>query len=426
MTRVGIIGTGGFAGSHHNAVRALEAAGECRLVCTCDPNAVLLADARTRFDLDGRGVETFEDYRSMLDSHRNDLDVVTVPTPLPLHAEMHRACVEGGFACYLEKPPTLDPDEMERMLAVEANAARQTQVAFNFIVEEPRRALKARLAAGEFGRVRRVTFVGLWPRADTYFTRSGWAGRLLWHDGRLVLDSVIGNALAHHVHNTLFWAGTDALSSWASPAAVWADIYRAHAIEGLDTCFVRAECDNGVEVRLAATHACDGAQEQREQVECDDAVLTYVTGGSYQVTWKDGRPPEDAPADRRVLLQENLRAYFAYVRGEAERPLTRLIDSRPFVHFNALVYVAAGAITPVGPTHVHRSPAANGDLIAIAGVRDACRTFVETGDLPAAQGLPWARQRDRDEAPARPGDLPRLPEIIGGMAGGGAAAQAQA
>ena len=415
MTRVGIIGTGGFAGSHHNAVRALEAAGECRLVCTCDPNAVLLADARTRFDLDGRGVAVFEDYRSMLDAHRDDLDVVTVPTPLPLHAEMHRACVEGGFACYLEKPPTLDPDEMERMLAVEEGAARQTQVAFNFIVEGPRQALKRRLAAGEFGRVRRVTFVGLWPRADTYFTRSGWAGRLLWHDGRLVLDSCIGNALAHHVHNILFWAGTDELFSWASPAAVWADLYRAHAIEGLDTCFLRSECDNGVELRLAATHACDGAQEQIEGIECDDAVITYVTGGSYRIVWKDGRPDEEGPAARGVLLQENLRAYFAYVQGVAERPLTRLIDSRPFVHLNGLAYVAAGAITPVGLTHVHRSAANNGDLVAIAGVRDACRAFAETGNFPDAQGLPWATPGGSEQAPARPADLPRLPEIIRGI-----------
>ncbi len=32
--RLGIVGMGGFAQSHHEAVLALEREGECRLVCT--------------------------------------------------------------------------------------------------------------------------------------------------------------------------------------------------------------------------------------------------------------------------------------------------------------------------------------------------------------------------------------------------------
>jgi predicted dehydrogenase len=177
----------------------LEDAGVCRLICTCDPSDDALQAARARWNLDGRGVRVWTDYREMLDVHVGELDVVTIPTPPPLHAEMHRACVERNLACYLEKPPTLDPDELERMITVDAGARKQTQVAFNFIIEEPRQALKRRLLAGEFGALRRASFVGLWPRASDYYARAAWAGRLLGNDGRLVLDSCIGNALAHHV-----------------------------------------------------------------------------------------------------------------------------------------------------------------------------------------------------------------------------------
>jgi hypothetical protein len=163
-----------------------------------------------------------------------------------------------------------------------------------------------------------------------------------------------------------------------------------------------------VELRLAATHACDGPQENREVLDCDDATITYVTGGSYQVVWKDGRPDEQGMADRRHLLQENLRAYFAYVRGEAPRPLTRLSDSRPFVHLNALAYLAAGAITRVGEPHVRRYAASSnsggGEFVAIAGVREAAETFAATGRFPSKQGAAWAAAPGAfgSDGPARP------------------------
>lgn len=426
MMRLGIIGTAGFASSHHLAVQALESAGECRLVCTCDIQEEALRAARERWDLDRRSVHTYTDYREMLDAHRAELDMVTVPAPIPLHAEMHRACVERGLACYLEKPPTLDPDELERMIALEAQTRRETQVGFNFIAESTRQALKARLLSGEFGRLRQVSFSGWWPRASSYYARNAWAGRLIGDDGRLVLDSCIGNAMAHYLHNLLFWAGTDSLFSWASPAAVTAELYRAHAIQGFDTCFVRAECVEGAELRIAASHACEGPSEHQERLECEEATITYVTGGTYEVTWGDGRPHELAPADRHDLFQANLRAYFSYLRGDAPRPLTRLADARPFVHLQALAYVAAGAITQVGPEHLLR-PSSEGDPgasegIAITGVREACATFMATGRFPSAQGLAWARTSGGAVA-ASPVDLSRLPGVIRDMAYPGIALQ---
>jgi len=419
VIRIGIIGTGGFAVSHHRAVQALEATGECRLVCTCDPDAAAREAARAQWDWDTRGVRVYSDYREMLAAEGDHLDVMTIPTPIPLHAEMHRACVERGIACYLEKPPTLDPDELEEMIAVDWQAKRATQVAFNFIVEEPRQALKIRLLADEFGPMRRVTFVGLWPRLNSYFTRNGWAGRLLWHDGRLVLDSCIANAMAHYVHNLLFWAGTDALLSYANPTAVQAELYRAHDIETFDTCFVRAECDTDVELRIASTHACDGISSHWEVIECEAATIHYVTDKSYEIIDRNGFTIEQGTADKRFLLQENLRTYFAYVRGEAPRPLTRLIDSVPFVELNDLVYVAAGAITSVSRKEIRRSigvdnMAKSGEYLAIDGVREACAIFAESGKFPTEQGVPWARP---GAGIATPDDMPRLRSTVNAIRG---------
>ena len=102
---VGVIGMGGFAGAHHNVVRALEIAGECRLICACDPRMDSFVDRCRELDFAARGVKLFHDYERMLDECRGELDVVTIPTPVPLHAPMHRACVERGHRRVPRKAP---------------------------------------------------------------------------------------------------------------------------------------------------------------------------------------------------------------------------------------------------------------------------------------------------------------------------------
>lgn len=400
--RTAVIGMGGFAQQHHRALLSLEEESACRLVCTCDPQPDRFANERARWRLAERGVGVYTDYKQMLDAHAHELDLVSVPTPLPLHAPMHQACVERGLACYLEKPPTLYFPELEQMLATEARAARQTQVAFNFIVEPERQALKERILSGEWGRVQSVRFVGLWPRATSYFTRSAWAGRLRL-DGRPVLDTCLGNAMAHYVHNVLFWCGDNALLSWAPVAEARAELYRAHAIETFDTAFVEGRCANGVVVRIAATHACDKPTYHREEIECERATITYQTGDRYHIRKHDGSE-ETALLERRDLLAENFRHYLRYVRGDVPRPLTRLIDSQPFIHFYDLIYVAARHIARVGADHVARSSAGpDGDeYVAVRGVRERCEDFVATGRTPFDQGVAWARAGGHAFASALP------------------------
>jgi len=178
VTRVGIIGMGGFARAHHRAVLDLERRGQCRFVTTCDPDPSAHRELAADLGFSERGVSVYDSYREMLDDERERLDVVTVPAPLPLHAEMHRACVERGLAVYLEKPPTLDYAELDEILLVEARAERLTNVGFNYIVETPRQQLKRRLLDGGFGQVQQVCFHGLWPRSTAYYARTNCAGRL--------------------------------------------------------------------------------------------------------------------------------------------------------------------------------------------------------------------------------------------------------
>jgi predicted dehydrogenase len=409
--RIGIIGMGGFAAWHHNTVAKLEERGEARLICTCDPAAAAFASQQEAWKFAARGVSVYPDYLSMLEACHGCLDLVVVPTPIQLHAEMHRAAVERGLPVYLEKPPTLDYLELEEMITRDQQARKSSLVGFNFIIEQPRLALKQRILAGEFGAVRGATLVALWPRPADYFRRNSWAGRLMIGD-RMVLDSCFGNANAHFVHNILFWTGSAGLYSWASPAAVRAELYRAHDIEGADTFFVEADTTTGVNLRFALSHACTGVGTHAETVTCDKATLRYIVGQHAEVRWNDGRVEKIQLVEFDGLAANHL-DYYRYLRGENNRPATLLTECRPFVGLNDLAYVSSGRIAPFPPALVTavRDAKEQKDYFNVAGLQAAQENFLLRGTWPSANG--WAREPG---AVVTPPDLMRFRDTIRAMA----------
>jgi predicted dehydrogenase len=414
--RIGIIGMGGFAGSHHNTVARLEERGLIRLVCACDPNLNRFAAERQTWRFSQRGVRVFDDYRAMLGACHGDLDYVATPTPIRLHAEMHEAITSFGLPAYVEKPPTLDHAELDRMIAADARARKSSLVGFNFIVEKSRLRLKERLLSGEFGAIRGGTLSALWPRPSGYFARNGWSGRLIV-DGHIVLDSCFGNAMAHFVHNMLFWTGTPGLFSWAEIAAVRAELYRAHAIEGADTFFVEADLATGCTLRFALTHACAGASTSSETVICEKAILRYAVGGQIEVSWKDGRTERisSGPFDG---LEENHIEYCRYMRGEVERPATTLEDSRPLVVLNDLAHVSSGSIHPI-PTRLvshARDEKEQKDYLSVDGMAKTVDSFLCRGIWPGYAG--WRRDNGEVVTPADLGRFERTVRSMAAAAGG--------
>lgn len=409
--RIAIIGLGGFAGSHHTAVARLEERGHAKLICTCDPRADTFIKERETLAFAARGVGVFPDYKTMLAACARDLDLVVIPTPINLHAEMHAAVTALGLPVYLEKPPTLDHAELERMIVADQRAPKSSLVGFNFIVEQQRLALKERLLAGEFGTLRGTALSALWPRPASYFQRNNWAGRLMM-DGRPVLDSCFGNAMAHFVHNMLFWAGTTGLYSWAQLTAVRAELYRAHAIEGADTFFVEADTTASVNMRFALSHACAGPASHNETVICDLATLHYAVGRSIEVRWRDGRVERSEPEPFDGLECNHL-DYYRYLRGESDRPATSLIDSRPFVALNDLAHVSSGTITPIPAALVTqvREEKEQKDYINVAGMNTAVDSFLAHGTWPGVHG--WNRAGGDVTTLA---DLPRFEATIRAMA----------
>ena len=409
--RIGIIGMGGFAGAHHATVARLEERENLRLVCSCDPQVASLAAIRQSLRFGPRGVSVFEDYRAMLETCHRGLDLVVIPTPINLHAQMHEAVTARGLPAYVEKPPTLDYTELESMISADRRVRKSSVVGFNFIVEKPRLSLKERLLAGEFGPMSGATLGARWPRPAEYFSRNSWAGRLMV-GGRMLLDSCFGNAMAHFVHNMLFWAGGPGLFSWAEIAAVQAEFYRVHPTEGADTFFVEAHAKSGIPIRFALTHAGAGPSVHVETVHCELAELRYAVGSHCEVRWTDGR------TERAVLepfdgLGENHLDFYRYLRGESPRPATTLADCRQFVMLNDLAYVSSGRISPIPAALVTgvRDEKDQKDYIDVAGIESTIDQFLTLGLWPGSNG--W--ERDRGEV-VTGADLPRLAGVVDSMA----------
>jgi predicted dehydrogenase len=411
--RIAIVGLGGFAGSHHHAIARLEERGHARLLCTCDPSPAAFAAEELALRFPTRGVQVFADYRTMLEACHRHLDLVVIPTPIQLHAEMHAAATALGLPTYLEKPPTLDHAELERMIAADTRARKSSIVGFNFIIEKVRLALKERLLAGEFGPIRGATLSANWPRPSSYFSRNAWAGRLADPQGRIVLDSCFGNAMAHFVHNLLFWTGGPDLFSWARIAAVRAELYRAHRIEGADTFFVEADTATGITMRFALSHACAGTSSHHETVLCDKAAIRYTVGGHLEIRWTDGRL-ERTPLEPFDALAENHLEYFRYLRDESPRPATTLPDCRPFVALNDLAHISSGTITPFPAPLVcgMRDEKEQKDYLQVSGMAAVQENFLGRGVWPSSAG--WGRGPAEVVTPA---DLPRFHDVVRALAG---------
>jgi len=74
--------------------------------------------------------KSFGDYREMLASCREDLDIVYVSTPHALHGEQATAVAEAGLDLFLEKPMVTTVAEAERLIAAQKKGGVTIVTAF--------------------------------------------------------------------------------------------------------------------------------------------------------------------------------------------------------------------------------------------------------------------------------------------------------
>jgi len=151
-------GEGAFIGAIHRAAAALD--GDWRLVAgafSSDPE-------RNRRSGEGLGIAPDRVYASLETllaaeaalPEGERVDAVSIVTPNHLHAPMAIAALDAGFHVFCEKPMALNMEEAEAIAQAAERSGRHFALAFTYsgypLVEEAR----ARVARGDFGKVRLV------------------------------------------------------------------------------------------------------------------------------------------------------------------------------------------------------------------------------------------------------------------------------
>ncbi|MBN1933442.1 MAG: Gfo/Idh/MocA family oxidoreductase, partial [Anaerolineae bacterium] len=302
--RFAVVGVTGYSRSHLAGVKTLAERGLGQLV------ASMMIDKSDHPDLvaefEANGIRVFDHYETMLDECVGQVDVVTLPVPIYLHAPMTAAALERGYHVLVEKPVAGSLDEVARMIAArDAAAGCQCAVGFQAIYSTAIQAVKRYVVEGRLGRVRSIRIGALWPRDPSYYGRNGWAGKL-YVDGRPVFDSPFNNALAHQLMNLLYLASPRPGQA-AHVVELEAELYRAYPIESFDTGCLRAITDEGSELYFAASHACDQNLNPSMYLEAEKASVEWHYQGSATVTFANGEVEQiEQPSDPRDEMFEQV------------------------------------------------------------------------------------------------------------------------
>ncbi|MFI0846326.1 Gfo/Idh/MocA family protein [Mesorhizobium sp. IMUNJ 23232] len=158
--RAAIVGTGGIARVHRRVIR--ELGGEVVGVCGRS-----LASAQSF----GAGA-AYDNLAAMLRAEKPD--VLHVCTPNHLHAEQVQAGFAAGAHVVCEKPMATSSDEARHMIDAAGKAGRVGGITYNYRGYPLVAHLKQRVAAGDFGALRRVG--GCYLSDDGYDPR-----KYMWH-----------------------------------------------------------------------------------------------------------------------------------------------------------------------------------------------------------------------------------------------------
>ena len=331
-------------------------------------------------EMQADGVRVFVDYDHMLASCRGQVDIVTLPVPIHLHAPMSIAALKAGYHVLVEKPVAGCPAEVDRMIAAREASGRQCFVGFQWIYSRAIQTLKRRIVEGAFGQVRRISIMALWPRGPAYYGRNRWAGKLFC-DGLPVYDSPFNNALAHQIMNLLYLA-SPMDGQAAVPANIQAELYRAYDIESFDTGCLRVQTTDGVELVFAATHACQTNVDPLVKLEAEHASLLWDTNDDLVISYADGRTETVSRGDSRHYMFANI---VETLSDPGASPLCPLEVARAHVDcIEALHRVAR--IVPVTPDLLSE---VDGGQRLIAGVEAAVRQTFATGKLFSELEVPF-------------------------------------
>lgn len=167
IIKAGLIGVGKMGISHY---AILGANPSVKMSAICDSATYVTSALRKH-----TGVETFKDYRKMIESA--EIDCVFVATPSSSHFEAASYALERGLHVFVEKPLCLDPLQSKRLAELAKEKGRANQVGYhNRFIGTFREAARL-VRAGALGDVYHVNGTAFGPVVIRPKTGSTWRSK---------------------------------------------------------------------------------------------------------------------------------------------------------------------------------------------------------------------------------------------------------
>lgn len=370
--RAALIGVGGYGGNHLQALRRWEDRGAVKLTAVADPFEERMPDLSAQ--MRRSGVAWYRDHREMLASEPA-LDFVVVAAPIHLHEQMTLDVLRTQEArILLEKPAVPTLEQLDRLVA--ADSRQRVRVGFQMVHQPQVKRLREWIHQGELGRISAVTVMAGWPRNDRYYARSGWAGRLSFHD-QMVFDGPATNALSHLLNNVchLLGGGPGRLAGRAEAVSGW--LARARDIESYDTFY--SECRvAGTPVRALLTHAV--AEQVPYLIKVRGEAATAVLSQEEPFLRRIGPGSEEIFAGAEPPSTAGSAMYAGLLGSEDEFAAlpVKLEDARGYTEWTESVRL-------LGPTREFapgESWKTTDGVVAVHGMEQLLRSFYEGGPPP--------------------------------------------
>lgn len=317
--RIGVIGAGMIGNEHLKVFGQLE---DVEIAGVADAS-LQAAESRAR----EHGVKAYETPEALLDDA--SIDAVVIGVPNRYHAPLAIAAMERGKHVLLEKPMAINEQAAREILETQRRTGRVLMMAHQMRWSGIARAAKAKIDAGELGRIYNAKAGWLRrkgiPGWGSWFTRMDEAGGGPLIDiGVHMLDLTLylmGNPKPVSVFGTTyaeFGPRREGIGNWGTPD--WNGYYD---VEDLATALIKL--DNGATLSLEvswAAHSAGLPEQPFVHLMGTEGGIGIVGNAGTFVTHRDGQvveeelKPADGEADRHLLAR-----HFAECVREGKEPI---------------------------------------------------------------------------------------------------------
>ncbi len=306
--RIGILGTGGIAGTH---AKNLERIPGVRIVALCNRH---LEKAEKFNQRHGGGAKCFDNFQKMLEEV--EMDALYVCMPPGCHNGEVEAAAARGIHLFLEKPIALDLARAQSMADAVKSSGVKCQIGHHLRASEPVRKLKQMIRDGSAGRP--LLMQARWFCNSLY---GDW-----WRDPEIGGGQLIEQAIHIYDLTRYFFGDVDVVTGFRGNLGHAR--FPQYRVDDTSASTIRFR--NGAIASICASNAAEPcawsvcATVIFEKVVVDlatpeRATFVYHDGKVSDEVWRDNiKIPREEVANTVNAHEQITRNFIAAVRGEEE------------------------------------------------------------------------------------------------------------